>query len=210
MKQTLRFLFHPSAFFNQLQWSRHHWYIIFAFFVISGIEAQVGKQHSLYQIYATLIGNRTGLGIDFALWLVVAAKIALLLTGSFLVVSAVWIVGNFIGEKNSRRVLARRLAIVFTVALAAYTAHHLEHLFDWMQTASFFLYFWALLLGYFALREQFVLSHLQTAFMGAFAIFLVVTSWQASNQFFEKAAEKAIHEIAAKPVAKGTRVAPRY
>lgn len=211
LKQGLRFLLHPGQFFNQLQWSRHHWYILFAFFIISGIEAQVGKQHSLYQVYANLIGTQTGIGMDLALWLVVAAKIFLLLGGSFLLVSVVWMVGNFIGQRNSRRVLARRLAVVFTVALAAYTAHHLEHYIDWMQTASFFLYFWAFLLGYFALREQFALTHMETAFMGVFTVFLVATSWHYSNRFFEKTAERAIHEIAAKPMVRsGAKVAPRY
>lgn len=210
MKQGFRFIFQPSAFFNQLQWSRHHWYILFAFFLISGIEAQVGKQQSLYQLYATLLSNQVGLGVDLSLWLVVAAKIMLLLCGSFLIVSLLWLVGNFIGQRNSRRVLARRLAVVFTVALAAYTAHHLEYLYDWMGTASFFLYFWALLLGYFAIREQFLMTHLESTCMTVFAILLVVSSWHATNRFFQDAAQKARLEIAAKPAGTVSKIAPRY
>lgn len=209
MKQGMRLFVQPGTFFNQLQWSKHHWYILFAFLFISAIEAHVGKQHSLYQVYANFLAQNLGLGFDIALWTVVASKLVLMLIGAFVTASLIWFVGNLIGAKNSRRVLFRRLAIVFTVGITAYTTKHLEPLFPWMGTASFFLYFWALLLGYFALREQFVLTHLETAFVAAFSILLVISSWHYSNHLFERAARHTLQEIAFKP-AKVQSVRPKY
>jgi len=162
-------------------------------------------------VYATFLSQNVGLSFDVSLWLVVTCKLFFMLIASFLAATSIWFVGNMVGEKNSQRVLFRRLSIVFTVALTAYTAHHLENAYEWMGTASFFLYFWSALLGYFAIREQFLLTHLETAFVGGFAILLVLSSWHLSNHFFESTAKKTLQEIAYKPTkAPAHKVTPRY
>lgn len=211
MKQAARFLVKPGQFFNQLQWSRHHGYILFAFLLIAAIEAQVGREHTLYQVYANYLSQAVGIGFDLALWIIVAGKIAMLAIGSFILGNVIWFVGNHFGTKNSRRVLVRRLSIVFTVAMGAYTASHLEALYPWMGTLSFFLAFWSLLLGYFAIREQFALTHIETALVGFLTILLVVFSWNWSNDFFETAAKKALKEIAFQPKQTTTHsIKPKY
>ena len=206
MKQGMRILVSPGAFFNQLQWSRHHWFNLLAFLFVSAVEAHVGRQHALYQVYATFLSQNIGLNFDIALWLVVASKLFFMLAGSLIAATSIWFVGNMVGEKNSRRVLFRRLSVVFTVLLTAYTAHHLENLYEWMGTLSIFLYFWSALLGYFAIREQFLLTHIETAFVGGFAVLLVLSSWHLSNRFFETTAKKTLQEI----VFKTTKVTPSH
>jgi hypothetical protein len=115
---------------------------------------------------------------------------------SYLSAFFIWIIGSLIGERNSQRVLFRRLAIVFTVLLSAYTAQHLKPLYPWMETVSFFLYTWGLLLGYFAIREQFNLSHFETSVVGVFAIILVIASWMGTNRLMIEAANRYQSELA--------------
>ena len=181
---------------NQLQWSRHHWFILLAFLMITGIEAHVGKQQGLYSAYAQILSTQLGLSWDLGLWIVVCAKLALVLFGAMVVASAVWFVGNFLGVNSSQRVLFRRLSVVFTLAMAAYTATHLISLYPWMETASLFLNMWAVLLGYFAIREQFELNHLETAFVGVFTALMVLCSWHYSNRVFEKSAQQYLTQLA--------------
>ena len=159
MKQGARLFLKPQEFFNQLQWSTHHWLILLTFLVVSGVEAHLGTQSALYRWLAQSLTTQTGISLELTLWLVVSAKLAVILTASYFSAYFIWIIGSIIGEKNSQRVLFRRLAVVFTVTLAAYTSQYLRPLYPWMETLSFFLYTWGLLLGYFAIREQFALSH---------------------------------------------------
>ena len=83
---------------------------------------------------------------------------------------------------------------------AGYTSTHLTHIFPWMETASLFLFFWAALLGFFSLKEQFRLGLLETAFVGSFTALLVFSSWHYSNRFIEKNAQLISHEIAYRPL----------
>ncbi|NQW45114.1 MAG: hypothetical protein HQ462_06900 [Deltaproteobacteria bacterium] len=196
MKQGARLFLKPQEFFNQLQWSTHHWLILLTFLVVSGVEAHLGTQSALYRWLAQSLTTQTGISLELTLWLVVSAKLAVILTASYLSASFIWIIGSIIGEKNSQRVLFRRLAVVFTVTLAAYTSQYLRPLYPWMETLSFFLYTWGLLLGYFAIREQFALSHFETSVVGVFAIVLITFSWIGTNRLMLEAANKYGQEIA--------------
>ena len=200
MKQGARIFLKPQEFFNQLQWSTHHWLILLLFLVVTGVEAHLGAQHTLYRWFAENLTSRTGLSFDITLWLVVSAKLFLILMGSYLTANFVWFFGNLLGQKNSKRVLFRRLAVVFTVILAAYTANHLESFYPWMGTLSFFLYVWGVLLGYFAIREQFDLTHIETTVVGAFAALLVLSTWHLTNQLISRTAHQYQAELAAKQI----------
>jgi hypothetical protein len=58
--------------------------------------------------------------------------------------------------------------------------------------ASLCLYVWGLVLGYFALREQFELNHLETVVLGLFALLLVTSSWHFSNHVLERVARETV------------------
>ncbi len=125
MKQGLRIFVKPGTFFNQLQWSSHHWLIMVAFLGIAAIETQVGRSHALYHNYALLLTGRLGLSLDAALWTITFAKLITMVVGAFAMSSVIWVIGSLFGRRTSRRVLFRRLSVVFTVLLGAYTAQHL-------------------------------------------------------------------------------------
>jgi hypothetical protein len=202
VRQGMRIFVKPGAFFNQLQWSRHHWLILFSFLLIAAIETHVGSQHALLDAYSQFLSTRFGIPFDIALWLAVCAKLVFMLTGALVVGHIIWFVGSFFGERNSKRVLFRRLAVVFTVTLAAFTASHLSSSFLWMATASQFLYLWSALLGFIAIREQFDLGFAETLVVGTLAALLVMGSWIFSNEQLEKMARN--HMNGATSVAKST------
>jgi len=196
VKQGARLILKPQQFFNQLQWSTHHWLILLTFLVVTGVEAHLGSQSALYRWLSSSLSSNTGINPDITLWFVVCFKLAIIAVASYLSAFFIWIIGSLIGERNSQRVLFRRLAIVFTVVLSAYTAQHLKHLYPWMETVSFFLYTWGLLLGYFAIREQFNLTHFETSVVGVFAIILVIASWMGTNRLMIEAANRYQSELA--------------
>lgn len=196
MKQSARLFLKPQQFFNQLQWSTHHWLILLAFFIVTGVESHLGTQSNLYRWLADSLSQNTGLSTEITMWFVVSVKLAVIGTASYITAFLIWIIGSLIGERSSQRVLFRRLAVVFTVILSAYTAQHLKGFYPWMETVSFFLYTWGLLLGYFAIREQFDLTHFETSVVGVFAIFLVIGSWIGTNRIMVEAATKYNTEIA--------------
>ncbi len=196
MKQGARLFLKPQQFFNQLQWSTHHWLILLIFFVVTGVESHLGSQSTLYHWMAQTLTQQTGVNFEITLGLVVSAKLTVIFFASYLSATLIWLVGSLIGERNSHRVLFRRLAIVFTVILSAYTAQHIQHIYPWMETLSFFLYTWGLLLGYFAIREQFALNHFETSVMGVFAIIIVISSWIGTHRLMVAAAQKYNQEIA--------------
>lgn len=196
MKQGARLILKPQQFFNQLQWSTHHWLILLSFFVVTAVESHLGSQSSLYRWLANSLSQNTGLGSEITMWLIISFKLAVIGVASYLTAFFIWLIGSLIGERSSQRVLFRRLAVVFTVVLSAYTAKHLVGFYPWMETVSFFLYTWGLLLGYFAIREQFALTHFETSVVGVFAIVLVVCSWFATNRLMVEAANKYSVEIA--------------
>ena len=192
MKQGLRLFLNPASFFGQLQFSRHHWVLLLAFLGVATLETQVGRQHALYEMYANSLVNHVGLSWDAAIWTVTAVKLVVMLLGSFALSSFIWMVGNLFGRRTSKRVLFRRLAVVFTVFLAGYTANHMADNVPTLALVSLLLYVWGLVLGYYAIREQFELNHLETVVLGLFALLLVTTTWHFSNHALEVAARDSV------------------
>jgi hypothetical protein len=159
--------------------------ILIAFLVIAAIETHVGKQHQLYQGLANFFQARFGLDVGVSLWLITFGKLALMLIGTYTVSNMIWIFGNLIGRKGSRRVLFRRLAIVFTVLLGGLTASYLAPQFAAFTFLSMALYAWGIALGYFALRAHFELSNIETVVVGLFAALAITTSWHFSHHVIE-------------------------
>lgn len=195
MKQGLRLLFKPGTFFGQLQWSTHHWFILFAFLAIASVETQLGKFTDVYQTYALLLQNQFSLTFDQALWVITFSKLGLMLLGTYVLVTFIWIVGNLLGAKKSKRVLFRRLAVVFAVFLAGYTAQHMTEYSPHFLLAAVLLYSWGLFLGYFAIREQFELTVLETTIVSLFAVLLVSSSWHYSTHIAEAVAKNQVSAL---------------
>jgi hypothetical protein len=200
VRQGVRFFVRPNAFVNQLQWSSHHTWLLLAFLIIAGVEAHVGRNHALIAHFADALSFRLGVGQEIGMWLMISAKLAVTLLAAFLITMAVWLVGSFIGHASSQRVLFRRLSVVFTLVLTAYTASHLTHVYPWMETASLFIYFWAALLGFFSLREQFRIGYLETLFVGGFTVLAIISTWHFSNRYMEKNATVISQQIAYQPL----------
>lgn len=186
----------PWTFFNQLQWSRNHWLILLSFLVLATVETQVNHHHHVYASMAHLLEARFGIGLSLALWLIMAARLASMLLGTYLIVLAIYFVGGLFGRgSNSQRVFFRRLAVVFTVVLAAFTVQALGAGTPWMPIVTIILYAWGAILGFFAIREQFSLNAVEAIFMSLFAFFLVGTTWQVSQKLFESAVEKQVQSL---------------
>lgn len=181
MKQGIRLLLKPGTFFNQLQWSAHHWLILVGFLVAASVETQLGSDSRLFQWYADFLTIRYGLNLSLALWVVTAARLAFLLAGAWVVTVLIWIVGSLLGQHSSRRVLLRRLAVVFTILLAAFTSHHLSAEYEYASPLSLALYAWGISLGYFAISEQFRLSRLQGVVVVLFAAMFITQLWRYST-----------------------------
>lgn len=200
MRQGVRFFVKPNAFVNQLQWSSHHTWLLLAFLIVAGVEAHVGRNHALIAQFADALSFRLGVSSEIGMWLIISLKLICTLVAASLISVLVWIVGSFIGQSSSQRVLFRRLSVVFTLVLTAYTASHLTHVYPWMETASLFIYFWAALLGFFSLREQFRIGFLETVFVGSLTVLLVLSTWHFSNRYLEKNAKIISNEIAYHPL----------
>jgi hypothetical protein len=198
VKQGIRFIVRPKTFFNQLQWSTHHWVILFSFLALAAVETQVGRQHQLYQSVALFMQYRFGMGLDIALWVVMAGRLAAMVFGAFVMTTLIHLVGSLIGNSGSRRVLSRRLAVVFTVFLAGFTLQHLSMKMPNLFYASMAFYAWGMVLGYIAIREQFHVNPLETAIIAIFAALLVTTTWQFSNHMFEVAVRQQLQSLAKK------------
>ncbi len=198
VKQGVRLLIKPGTFFNQLQWSTHHWIILIAFMIVASLETHLGKSHYFYQVFADSLTSRTGMSWNQAIWLVTSIKLAVMVAGSFVLASFVWLVGNMFGRRTSKRVLFRRLAVVFTVLLAGYTLQHVAKTDENLQLFAYGLYIWGLILGYFAIREQFNLNHLETMVLGIFALLAVTSSWHYANHFMERAARQELVQLVKK------------
>lgn len=182
MKQTFRLLVRPGQFINQLQWSTHHGLLILAFALVALVETQVGRQQALFQALADAVEHSTGLSPLWSTGIVAAARLVLLLTGAFLVAQLAWFVGNFFGRRSSRRVLFRRLSVVFTVLLAGYVAQQLMGADPRWVFVVIGAYLWSAILAYYAFREQFALSHIETMVVGALCLLAIATGWHYSRQ----------------------------
>lgn len=199
MKQGVRLLVKPGTFFNQLQFSTHHWIILVAFMILASVETHLGKQHYFYQVFADAAVAKFGISWSQAIWLVTSLKLAFMLVATFGLATFIWLVGNIFGRRTSKRVLFRRLAVVFTVMLAGYTTQHLAGSSETYGLLSLGFYAWGLILGFFAIREQFALNYVEALVLGTFALLVVVSSWHFSNHVMETAARTQILELAKKP-----------
>lgn len=182
MKQGVRLFVKPGTFFNQLQWSSHHWMILIGFFVASAVETQLGTSNSLFFWYANFLTIRFGLGLGAALWVITFARLAFLLSAAWVTTVAVWAFGSLMGHRSSRRVLFRRLAVVFTILLTGYTAQHLSDTYEFASLLALGLYIWGAALGYFAISEQFRLNKLQTLAVALFTVIVVSQGWKLSSE----------------------------
>lgn len=187
VKQGVRIFVRPRTFFNQLQWSTHHMLILVAFFAIAAVETNVGNFHHFYEGFAAALKSRFGINYNVALWIITFAKLGLMILGTYAVSSLVWLFGNLLGRKNSRRVLTRRLAVVFTVLLAAHAVQYFAPGNQVFGIACLALYGWGVVLGYFALRTHFEFNHLETMVVALFAILVVTGSWHFSHRVIEVA-----------------------
>jgi hypothetical protein len=187
MKQTFRLLAKPGTFFNQLQWSRHHWLILATFLGLAVVETHVGSRHNSHRMMAELLGSQMGLSFGIAFALLTSARLVLLLVAAFVGSWTIWFVGSLFGQQSSRRVFFRRLAIVATVILAGFTLRHFTDLHVWAEYAGWAVSAWGVVLGYFALREQFGLNRIEAIVMGGFALLAAITSWQVTQDTVEQA-----------------------
>jgi hypothetical protein len=190
MRQLFRFFLSPATFVNQLQWSRNHTFILFAFLGVAFLESQVGVGRSLNLQLSWLLSNSTGIARDHALIAVIAGRVAFLFFGALSLGETLWWVGAKFGRQTSRRVLNRRLAVVLTVMLGSYTLYAIPEALA--QYGAAILLAWGLLLTYFTLREQFALTHFSAAVAGLVAVVFVMASWKVSDSIVKETASYAV------------------
>lgn len=198
MNQGMRFLVRPGTFINQLQWSTHHWLILFLFLTIAAVETHIGPNQGHYQIFAQYFSAKFRIPYEWGMWVVTFLKLSAFLMGSLMITSFLWFVGNLFGRHTSKRVLFRRLTIVFTVLLGGYTLLNWAGASPDLIYVAYALFGWGSLLGYFALREQFALSHMETLVLSLFGFLLISSSWYYSNQLMASHARQLNREMANK------------
>lgn len=205
MKQLLRFFVRPNVFFNQMQWSSVHRGILVAFVGMAALETHVGRYSDHYLALSALLNDWLGLSLAQAVWVITAGKLVATLVGAYLVSTLVWVVGSVLGRSGSKRVLFRRLAIVFTVLVLGQLLGHLAAVNDWFALGAVAAYVWAALLGYHAIREQFSLSHLETVIVTALVALVLSTSLHFSSHALLVVADNAgkrAHSLSHRPAKK--------
>jgi hypothetical protein len=180
VKQGVRFFLKPQSFVNQLQWSSHHSFILTAFCTTALIETQVGRNHALYTGLASLLASQYGLGMTLAIWLVTFLKLTVTLLGALAFVEMIGLLGGMFGRQTSRRVLSRRLAVVFSLILVANTLYQFAPVSPWAGIAAAVIFLWSVVLGYFSLRTHFGLTLGEAASVGVFSLFVMVCAWHLS------------------------------
>ncbi len=190
LKQFIRFFFSPTTFINQLQWSRNHAAILLTFLLVAVLESQVGVGKSLNLQLAWLLNDWTGLEQGQALFAVTFARVAFLFVGMLSLSETLWWIGEKLGRHTSKRVLYRRLAVVLTLMLGAYTLFSMTS--AWAQAFGFATFGWGLVLTYSTLREQFMVGRVTAALLGVVAAATIVASWRVSDRVVETAASFAI------------------
>ncbi len=193
MKQLFRLFLRPATFVNQLQWSTHHGLILLAFLGVAALESQVGTGRALNEQLAWLLQRWTPIQRDHALVVVTAGRILFLFFGTLSLSETIWWIGEKLGRSTSKRVLNRRMAVVFTVMLASYAL--LVATEPSQQWFGALLFMWGLTLCFWTLKEQFSLSALSAGVLGIVAAVVIVATWQVSDRFVQKAVG---HAIAAK------------
>ncbi len=196
MRQFVRFFTSPAVFVNQLQWSRNHGWILLTFLLLAVAESQIASTRALNVQLSWLLSVETGWGRDQALFAVMAARIAALLLGSIVLTELFWLVGSQLGKSNSKRVLQRRMAVVFTFLLASYVLTTV--LPSDQQYIAAILFGWGGLLSYVTFREHFGLNRMVALLVGLVAVASIAWSWQSAERYVSVTASKAISEKVSK------------
>jgi hypothetical protein len=199
MKQGARFFLKPSAFVNQLQWSSHHSFILSTFCTTALIETQVGRNHALYAGLASILANHYGLGFTLAIWLVTFLKLTITMLGAVALVEMIGFLGGMFGRQSSRRVLFRRLAVVFSIVLLANTLNQCAAISTVAAVTAVTLFLWGLMLGFFTLREQFGLTFGEASTIGVFSLCMVVCTWHFSLIYLQRSV-RLEQQLAKRPV----------
>lgn len=208
VKNSYRMIAKPGTFIGQLQWSKHHWVILFTFLTLVGVDTLVGAEQAQYQHYAAVLSQTLGLGFDLSLFVIMGTKMALVLAGAFVLASGIWLLGNRLGRRTSKRVLFRRLAVVFTVLIGANLLPQLGW-GEWTILTSWALAGWGIVLAYHAVKEQFALRPLEAGLVGAMALLLALSAWHYADQGVDFLVKKQVHQIA-KPGPKGRASRPTW
>jgi hypothetical protein len=209
MNQIIRFFVSPKVFFNQLQYSTRHYLILFVFLVLAGIETFSGQNSQLYLVLSNLLQRKYHLSLEQALWTITFTKLLAMISGAYVISMGLWFLGKILGISSSQRVLARRLSVVFTVFISAYT---LNNFFGQMHSISYIvtgIYIWGMILTYYAVREQFHLNHIETTLACVITLLLTVSVWHFSGHAFKQIAQKeysqssvAVHKVIHKKAVK--------
>jgi hypothetical protein len=191
---------------NQLQWSSHHWLILAAFLGLATLETTLGSSRGFYWEVVQALQLNFGLSENFAYGTLIAGKLALMIGGAYALSVIVWFAGSLFGKQTSRRVLFRRLAIVFTFLLTGYLLQTAFAEYAGVFVAGYAFYLWGLVLGYFSIREHFVLNTVESAAVGLFALLLVTSTWHYSTHFFDGFVKHTWSEMAKRPAQGSTEI----
>lgn len=196
MKQLIRFFTNPAAFVNQLQWSRNHAWILLTFLGLAVIESQIGTGKVLNAQLSWLLAKETQLARDQALFLVMAGRIAALFVGGMVITQSFWLIGSRLGRATSKRVLQRRMSIVYTFLLASYILTTV--LSPDNQIWAALVFGWGLILAYVTFREHFAVDRFAAIVLGLVAVGAIVVSWQQADRFAQTQSSHAIAKQVAK------------
>ncbi len=196
MKQIIRLATNPAAFMNQLQWSRNHAWILLTFLGLAIVESQIGTTKALNAQLAWLLSNEAHIARDQALFLVMVGRIAALFLGGQVLTQIFWLIGARLGRASSKRVLTRRLSIVYTFLLGSYILA--VTLSVDQQIWAALVFGWGLILAYVTFREHFSLDRYAAVVLGLVAVGSIVVSFQQADRYVQKSASQAIAKQVAK------------
>jgi hypothetical protein len=196
LKQIIRLITNPAAFINQLQWSRNHAWILLTFLGLAIVESQIGTTKALNAQLSWLLANHTHMARDQAMFLVMVGRIAALFLGALLLTEVFWKIGARLGRASSKRVLQRRLSIVYTFLLGSYILATILN--SDQQIWAGLVFGWGLLLAYVTFREHFNLDRFAAIVLGLVAVAAIVVSWQQADRFVQKTTSQAMAKHLAK------------
>jgi hypothetical protein len=196
LKQIIRLATNPAAFMNQLQWSRNHAWILLTFLGLAIVESQMGATKALNAQLSWLLANEAHIARDQALVLVMVARIAALFVGAQLLTQIFWLIGARLGRASSKRVLTRRMSIVYTFLLGSYILA--TTLNNDQQVWAALVFGWGLILAYVTFREHFNLDRYAAIVLGLVAVGSIVVSFQQADRYAQKSASQAIAKQVAK------------
>lgn len=201
VKQSLRLFAKPGTFMGQLQWSSHHWLILASFLTLATVETLMGSSRGFYWEIVRRLQLDLGLSENLSYGAIIATKLFLMIGGAYALSLVVWFAGTLFGRRTSKRVLFRRLAIVFTFLLTGYLLQASFASSLALFLAGYAFYAWGLVLGWFSIREHFELNAVETMAVGLFALLLVSSSWHYSTHLFDGLVKSNFIELAKRPAA---------